>query len=425
VLAMTIVAGAALAGSPIAHASASPIGFSTTSLGFGAGIGNGPEAVAAGNFDGHGPQDLVVADAGTSQVNVLLNQGGDQFTDGFSSGTQPSPFGIASGHLGGRGPGEDFAVTTLGSFSDDYADGAVTVFTRDPKSPGNYNATLLTVGGRANSVAIGNLDGHAPDDIAVASGGDADGDGSALVLFIADRNSPDGYTQEVLPTGAASPATKASPQTVAIGHFGGDGHGEDIATVTRGDGQTTGTKTLELYLHDSASPTGYTEETLAGGFDASSVAAGHLGGDGRAEDLAVADSGPGTFRGIRVFLHDHTSPTGYTEETLSPGDSGDPADTNYSTTAATVAIGRFGHAHRPVVAMTDAAFSDFDGGLSVFVKHQHNHGFALTNVAVPAADSDPVSITTGRLSGQSGLDFVTADLFSGTLSLFHLGAGAG
>src|SRR5262249_50295732 len=82
----------ALTGSSIPHASAlapPAISFSSSSVAFGAGISNGPESVAVGDFNGRGPRDLVVADAGTSQVNVLLNQGRRGFTDGFTSGTQP------------------------------------------------------------------------------------------------------------------------------------------------------------------------------------------------------------------------------------------------------------------------------------------------------------------------------------------------
>jgi hypothetical protein len=132
----------------------------------------------------------------------------------------------------------------------------------------------------------------------------------------------------------------------------------------------------------------------------------------------VADSGPAQFRGVHVFLHDRRSPTGYTEETLAPGDSGDPADSNYSTRAATLAIGNLGRDDRPVIAMTNSAFSDFEGSVSVFVKNVRDSGFTLSNVGLPASDASPVSIAAGRLARpRQGLDFVTANLFSGTLSL--------
>lgn len=64
-------------------------------------VGANPSAVVAGDFNGDGKPDLAVANAGSTNVSVLLGNGDGTFKDAVNSSAGPSPSALAIGDFNG------------------------------------------------------------------------------------------------------------------------------------------------------------------------------------------------------------------------------------------------------------------------------------------------------------------------------------
>jgi hypothetical protein len=158
-------------------------------------IGDGPEELTAGDFDGDGDADIAVAVPYIGEIWIMNNNGNGSFGSGsYFPGGEPSS--ITSADLNGDGP-LDLAVTSR---------------TRNILSvlinQGNYSFSGQTfnVGQSPADVAAGKLDGDSlPDLVAVNQGS-----GSITVLFSADGAPPPPPPSSQITLTASTRTTKTS-----------------------------------------------------------------------------------------------------------------------------------------------------------------------------------------------------------------------
>jgi len=120
--------------------------------------GNDPRAVAIGDFDGDGKQDLAIADAGTNSVSVLLGDGTGNFGTATGFATDSGPGSVVVADFNGDGKPD---LVTADLFA-----GNVSLLAGD--GTGNFSAaTNVAVGISPQFVAAGDFDGDGKPDLAV------------------------------------------------------------------------------------------------------------------------------------------------------------------------------------------------------------------------------------------------------------------
>ncbi len=265
------------------------LGGFTAAIGSPFAAGNGAYAVAVGDFNADGIQDLAIADGGGTTVTVLLGNG----SGGFAASTG-SPFTV----------GENPVAIAVGDFNGDgVQDLAV----------GNYNDNTVSVllgnglGGFAPSVTF-NV-GMAPASVVVA---DFNGDGKQ---DLATANTFDNTVTVLLGNGSGGfPATTSStfavgpnPTSVTVGDFNGDGI-PDLATANDGSSNVT-----LLLGNGSGGFTPAAGNPFGVGSGPDATVAGDFNGDG-IQDLAAANENDNT---VTVLLGALT-PTSSVLSTTSP-----------------------------------------------------------------------------------------------------------
>jgi hypothetical protein len=224
-------------------------------------VGSQPTSVAVGDLNGDGKQDLAVANINADSVSILLSNGAGGFSaaQNFAVGSQPSS--VAVGDFNGDGK-EDLAVTSESSNS-------VSVLLGN--GAGGFAAAInnFPVGANPTSLAVGDFNGNGLQDLAVANSGSA----SVSVLF------GDGTGSFGAPINSA---TNSSAQSVAIGDFDGDGT-QFLAVANGGSGKVS-------VLLNNGGGNFSTATNFAAGAGPRAVAIGDIDGNGR-QDLIVANAG--------------------------------------------------------------------------------------------------------------------------------------
>ncbi len=234
-------------------------------------VGNYPNTVVEGDFNGDGKPDLAVANQNSNTVTILLGNGDGTFTQapGSPITVGSAPDGIAVGDFNGDGK-LDLAVANEGS-------NTVTIllgngdgtFTQAPSSP-------IAVGTGPQAIAAGDFNADGKLDLAVADG--ANGLNSHVTILLGNGDGT--FTQA-----PGSPiAVGTGPDALAVGDFNGDGK-LDLAvanavssnvTILLGNGDGTFTQAPGSPISVDLGPDG--------------IVAGDFNGDGKL-DLAVAASG--------------------------------------------------------------------------------------------------------------------------------------
>jgi len=234
-------------------------------------VDSSPNSVTAGDFNGDGNTDLVVADQ--DAVSVLLGNGNGTFQPAVDYFAIANNNSVTVGDFNGDGI-EDLAVADEGVYSDGtYIDSGVNVLL------GNGNGTFqpavcYAAGTSPSSVTVGDFNGDGKADLAVA-----DQLGGVNVLL---GNGNGTFQPAVVYT------LTSAPQCITVGDFNGDGK-TDLAVADQSGvsvllGNGNGAFGPEVYYGDAYGPCG--------------VTVGDFNADGR-PDLAWADYDAGTVRTLQ------------------------------------------------------------------------------------------------------------------------------
>ena len=253
---------------------ANPSGTLTQASGSPIAIGPGPTAIAAGDFNGDGIQDIAIANSSSlyvlpngdeNRVTILLgnSSGGFSVAPGspFSVGTNPTS--VAVGDFNGDGI-QDLAIANGGG-------GDVTILLGN--GSGGFSAASgspFAVGAVPISVAVGDFNGDGIEDLATANY-------SSHNVTVLLGNGAGGFS-----AATGSPfAVGTNPYSVAVGDFNGDGFA-DLATANFGSSDAT-----VLLGNGSGGFSAATGSPFAAGTEPFSVAMGDFNGDG-VSDLVIA-----------------------------------------------------------------------------------------------------------------------------------------
>jgi FG-GAP-like repeat len=228
-------------------------------------VGSEPISLAVGDFNGDGIQDIVTVNRVDGTVTVLLGNGAGAFKAAASPyKVGASPYAVAVGDFNGDGI-QDVAVP-------DYDSGTLMVllgtgagaFKAAPGSP-------ITVGAGPQSVVVGDFNGDGIQDVAIANSGD----GTITVLL---GTGTGGFSAA---PGSPFPAGK-TPISLATGDFNGDGI-QDIVIADLGDSTVT-----VLWGNGSGRFTPAAGSPFTVGASPESVAVGDFNGDG-VQDIVTAN----------------------------------------------------------------------------------------------------------------------------------------
>ena len=178
-----------------------------------------PYAIAVGDFNGDGIQDLATVDNYSNNVTVLLGNGSGGFTAApgspFPAGSAPSALAVAD--FNGDGI-PDLAAPNFGTNS-------VTVLFGDGLGGFNVSASFAAGPGPL-SVAAGDFNGDGVPDLVAANT-----NSSALTVLLGDG------AGEFKASPESPVSVPGSPRLIAVADFNGDGV-QDLAVADAFDGVT-------------------------------------------------------------------------------------------------------------------------------------------------------------------------------------------
>jgi len=224
--------------------------------------GQSPRAIAVGDFNRDGKLDLAVANFGSDTVSVLLGNGNGTFRQ-FATLEATGPSAIVVADFNGDGK-LDLAVAATNS-------NQVAIFTGT--GDGNFVPfSSAAVGGRAVSIVVADFNADGKLDLAVA-----DSSSNAVAILLGNGN---GTFQS-----ARSFAAGALPAYLVAADFNGDGR-MDLA-VANANGFSDGTVTI---LQGLGNGSFQVLQTLGTGSNPSFLVAADFNLDGKL-DLMVANTG--------------------------------------------------------------------------------------------------------------------------------------
>jgi FG-GAP-like repeat len=271
-------------------------------------VGANPSTLAVGNLDSASGADVVVANANSANISVLLHDPAipnAQLMAANNIAIGGVPYDVAVGDLNGDGL-PDIAVANAGTSN------TASVLMRNPASPGNFlPATTLAVGNPSTSVAIGDLNGDSRADLIVANV--ASGGIGRVTIFFQSAVTPGTFS------GRSDIAAGTEPLSVKIGDLNNDGR-NDIAVANEGAGSSgSGTAGVSVLLQSASNAGTFSPAvTYATARGSVCVAIGDLNNDGL-RDLAVANTGGSRTGTLSVLLQDVSHPGSFLSATNYPG----------------------------------------------------------------------------------------------------------
>src|SRR6266571_1528418 len=319
--------------------------------------GSYPVALAAGDFNGDGRSDLVVASDRTSDVSVLLGSGDGAFGPQARFAVGELPSSVVVGDFNGDGRADLVVANSLSN------DVSVLLGNGD----GTFSAQLRFLAGTFPVfLAVGDFNGDARPDLAVANFGS--GDVSVLL-----GNGDGSFRYQVCF------AAGFIPLAAAVGDFNGDGH-PDLAVAN-------GYSNDVSVLLGKGDGTFGAQVRFSAGTLPTSIAVGDFNGDGR-PDLAIANNGS---YDVSVLLGE--------------GDGMFVSQVRFSAGSlpASVVVGDYNRDGRPDLAVVNSG----SGTISLLLGSGEG---TFGDHARLAAGSGPYSVAAGDFNGDDRLDLAVTSL---------------
>jgi hypothetical protein len=230
--------------------------------------GTNPRSVAVGDFNGDSRPDLAVANTDSDDVSIMLGDGGGGFkaAPGSPVPVGTTPQSVAVGDFNGDAHA-DLAVANTGSND-------VSILLGN--GGGQFVPALggsVATGASPISIAVADFNGDSDPDLAIANYGS---NGVSIMLG--------GAGASFAPALGSPLVAGSSPFSIAVGNFNGDSD-PDLAVANSGSNDVS-----ILLGAAGGSFTPAPGSPLAAGTSPQSVAVGDFNGDSRA-DLAVANHG--------------------------------------------------------------------------------------------------------------------------------------
>src|SRR6059058_2769952 len=346
-------------------------------------VGDGPTSVTAGDFNRDGVQDLATGNWFSGDVSVLLGIGNRTFEQPASLPSGVSVISPVVGDFDGDGK-LDLAVAN-------YSNNNISVFWGNGDGTFQQPPLIVPSGGALpNCVVVGDFNGDGKLDLAVANSGNPnlippDPGNVAVVLGNGDRTfqAPQTY------------AVGHTPLTVAVGDFDGD-RVPDLAVANFGDSDPkVGDPGNVAVLLGNGDGTFQAPQPFAVGTNPQFVAVGDFNGD-RVDDLAVANFGDKT---VSVLLNATVKgPTITTQPVSQTVTAGQPATFSVTATGTAPLSYQWQKGVTPISGATGASYvtPPTTGG---------DNGALFRVVVTNAAGS--VTSTAGTLAVNSALPITT------------------
>ena len=268
------------------------------------GAGTGPMDVISADFRNLGTADIAVANRTNSTVSVLLNNndGTGTFAPAVSYPTDAPladhPFSLAAGDLNGDG----FADIVMANYGTSGTGGIaatkVSILYNDPANPGTFMPPVtLDVGdGYIAGVKLASLKGDGLLDIITVN--ESPNPLGSVSVILQDRTNPGTFLAPVTyTTGPANAMGNNSPQGLAVADFYGDG----FLSVAVGDATTSKVTILRGDGSGALAPFTVVGTAPSGIFGA--LAAGDLGTGGGNTGLSLVSANSGS-NNVSVFVND-------------------------------------------------------------------------------------------------------------------------
>ncbi len=329
-------------------------------------LGGGPSAIVAGEFGGNGTLDLAVAEANSSDVSILLNNGNGAFAAPQSYTVGSNPLALVAGDFGNG----HLDLATANSGSGDISvllgngDGSFQPYT--PFGAGSYPASIVT--------ADFNEDGRA--DLAVGN----QGSGIAILLGNGDGTFQDQLTNPV----------GNYPKAVVTADLTHDSY-NDIVTANYSTNDIS-------VLMGNGDGTFQPARSFPAGAGPVGLVVGDFNGDGR-PDVAVVDGGDsyGNGQGVSILLGNGDG-TFQTPATFIPMPGSDPTS---------IVAGDFtGDGVLDLAVTTETSHS-----VTILMGDGDGRFHAIASPIFLGPDAVPVSIAAGNFTGGGTLDLAVADQF--------------
>ena len=200
-----------------------------------------PYGVAAGDLDGDGKLDLVVANSGTDSLSIFRNTAtiGGITTGSFAArvdlATSGTPIAVAVADLNGDGKPEIISANT--------SDSTLTILQNTSSggsiTSGSFDAGVdFKLNSAPNSIALGDFNGDGQPDIAAANGN------SNTVSVFQNTAGTGGNISSSSFASEVDFTTASLPYGLAIGDLNGDGRPDLVAT-------SSGTNAVSVFLSDN------------------------------------------------------------------------------------------------------------------------------------------------------------------------------